>query len=190
VLRDGVLQQVDTPQRLFRRPGNLFVAAFIGSPSMNLVDAQIDGDSVSFAGFTVALPDGARPVGRDGPVVLGIRPTDFGHGASAEAGLPRIRVTPDVVEDLGSETHVIFTVDAPRVSADAVRAATEAQPGDEVALFAEDRSIFTAVLDARRPVVANTEVDLAVDPALFHFFDPETGLALESGERRPVAVGG
>jgi multiple sugar transport system ATP-binding protein len=188
VLRDGILQQVDTPQRLFRNPANLFVAAFIGSPSMNLVDARLDGSTVSFAGFTVPLPDGS-PARESGPVVLGIRPTDFVHGASADAALPRVRVTPDVVEDLGSEWHVIFTVDAPRVSADAVRAANEAQPGDEVALFAEDRAVFTAVLDARRPVAANADVELAVDPALFHFFDPETGLSLESGERRKVAVG-
>jgi multiple sugar transport system ATP-binding protein len=188
VLRDGLLQQVDRPQTLFRKPANLFVAAFIGSPSMNLVDARLDGSTVSFAGFTVPLPDGS-PARESGPVVLGIRPTDFVHGASADAALPRVRVTPDVVEDLGSEWHVIFTVDAPRVSADAVRAANEAQPGDEVALFAEDRAVFTAVLDARRPVAANADVELAVDPALFHFFDPETGLSLESGERRKVAVG-
>src|SRR5256714_8050978 len=57
VLRDGVLQQVDAPQKLFRRPANLFVAAFIGSPSMNLVDAQVDGDRVRFAGFNLKLPD-------------------------------------------------------------------------------------------------------------------------------------
>jgi multiple sugar transport system ATP-binding protein len=176
VLRDGLLQQVDTPQNLFRHPANLFVAAFIGSPSMNLVDASIDGGRVSFGGFSVPLPQALAA--RHGPVILGIRPTDFEHGEAANGDAPRIRVTPDVVEDLGSETHVIFTIDAPRVSAEAVRAATEAQSDDEVALFAADKAIFTAVLDARRPVHANAELELALDPSRFHVFDPATGLVL------------
>src|SRR5438105_7129351 len=111
VLRDGVLQQVDAPQRLFHRPANLFVAAFIGSPSMNLVDAEVDGNEVRFAGFTLSLPESSPAAGRGGRVILGIRPTDFEHGATAEAELPRMRVRPDVVEDLGSESHVIFTID-------------------------------------------------------------------------------
>src|SRR5918997_605244 len=108
VLRDGVLQQVDTPQRLFHRPKNLFVAAFIGSPSMNLVEARIDGNSVHFADVELALPPGSPVAGRREPVILGIRPTDFEHAATAEAGLPRVRVRAGVVEDLGAETHVIF----------------------------------------------------------------------------------
>jgi multiple sugar transport system ATP-binding protein len=189
VLRDGVLQQVDTPQRLFRQPANLFVAAFIGSPSMNLVDAQIDGGRVSFGGFTVPLPERSPLAGRTSPVILGVRPTDFEHGEAANGELPRLRVKPDVVEDLGSETHVIFTVDAPRVSAEAVRAATEAQGDDEVTLFAVDRAVFTAVLDARRPVVANAELELALDPARFHFFDPVTGLALDAGMPQALVAG-
>jgi len=183
VLREGVLQQVDTPQRLFRQPANLFVAAFIGSPSMNLVDAQVDGSSVSFAGFTLPLPEGESLAGHNGTVILGIRPTDFEHGGTAGAELPRIRVKPDVVEDLGSENHLIFTIDAPRVSAEAVRAATEAQGDDEGKLFADDRAVFTAVLDARRQVHPNAEIDLALDPETFYFFDPETGLSLDTGRR-------
>ncbi len=79
VLRDGVLQQVDTPQVLFHSPVNLFVAAFIGSPSMNLVEAEIVDDVVRFAGFDLALPEGSSLVGADRSVILGIRPTDFEH---------------------------------------------------------------------------------------------------------------
>ncbi|HET6223661.1 MAG TPA: sn-glycerol-3-phosphate ABC transporter ATP-binding protein UgpC, partial [Dongiaceae bacterium] len=153
VLRDGVLQQVDTPQRLFKYPANLFVAAFIGSPSMNLVDAWIEGPAVRFADWTLALPASSSLAGLDRKVILGIRPTDFEHGSTAEPELPRIRVRPDVVEDLGSENHVVFTINAPRVSAEAVRAATEATDEDEGKLFADDqRAVFTAVLDARRDV--------------------------------------
>jgi multiple sugar transport system ATP-binding protein len=184
VLRDGVLQQVDTPHRLFHQPSNLFVAAFIGSPSMNLVEAQVDGGSVRFAGFDLALPESSPLAGLNRRVILGIRPTDFEHAAAAEPEHPRVRIRPDVVEDLGAEAHLIFTIEAPRVSAEAVRAATEAGDEDEGKLFANDqRAVFTACLDARRALAAGQEVELAVDHQRFHCFDPATGLALGSAAR-------
>src|SRR5207237_7317143 len=77
VLREGVLQQCDTPQNLFHHPANLFVAAFMGSPSMNLVDATVRGGRVIFAGYSVPLPPGSPLAGAERKVVLGIRPTDF-----------------------------------------------------------------------------------------------------------------
>jgi multiple sugar transport system ATP-binding protein len=188
VLRDGVLQQVDTPQRLFHRPENLFVAAFIGSPSMNLVEAKVDGGSIHFAGYDLALPEKSPFAGLDRPVILGIRPTDFEHGATAESDLPRIHVRPDVVEDLGTEAHLIFTIDAPRVSAEAVRAASETDDEDEGKLFADDqRAVFTACLDAKRALTSGQEVELAVDHDRFHCFDPASGLAL-SGARAAAAA--
>jgi multiple sugar transport system ATP-binding protein len=189
VLRGGVLQQVDTPHTLFHRPANLFVAAFIGSPSMNLVDAQITGDRVRFAGFDVPLAEGSPVAGRDARVILGIRPTDFEHPGSVGRDLPRIRVRPDVVEDLGAENHVVFSIDAPQVSAEAVRDATEDTTGEEGKLFADDqRAVFTAVLDARQPVASGREIELAIDHARLHFFDPATGLALGADTRAPVAA--
>ncbi len=177
VLRDGLLQQVDTPQNLFHRPVNLFVAAFIGSPSMNLVDAEIANGRVSFAAVSFDLPESSPAVGFRGRLILGIRPTDFEHAATAEAELPRVRVKPDVVEDLGSEHHVIFTLDAPRVTAEAVRAASD-EGDDEVKLFADGRAVFTACVDARRTIASGSEVELAIDHRRLHFFDPATGLAL------------
>ena len=66
VMRDGRIQQVDTPQALYRRPSNLFVASFIGSPAMNLVEARFDGESVAFGGFRIPLPPGRRPAVREG----------------------------------------------------------------------------------------------------------------------------
>jgi multiple sugar transport system ATP-binding protein len=188
VLRDGVLQQVDTPQRLFRQPANLFVAAFIGSPSMNLVDAQVSQGVLRFAGYEVALPDSSPVAGRDRRVILGIRPTDFEHGIGADPALPRMRIKADVVEDLGSETHLIFTVDAPQVSAEAVRAATEGASEEEGKLFADDRAVFTAAVDAKRPVSPGQEVELALDHHHFHYFDPDTGLALDGAARRTLVA--
>jgi multiple sugar transport system ATP-binding protein len=190
VLRGGVLQQVDTPQELFRNPANLFVAAFIGSPAMNLVDAQVLRDRVAFAGYEVPLPESSPVAGLETKVILGIRPTDFEHSEGTDPALPRITVKPDVVEDLGAENHVIFSVDAPPVSAEAVREATETEEGDEGRLFADDqRAVFTAVLDARRPVVTGRPVDLAVDHARLHFFDRATGLTIGAAAKpAPVAV--
>jgi multiple sugar transport system ATP-binding protein len=189
VLRDGVLQQVDTPQRLFRAPKNLFVAAFIGSPAMNLVEADIRGSRLRFAGYDMELPPGSPVAGLDRRVILGIRPTDFEHAATAEDGLPRLSVRADVVEELGAETHVIFTVDAPEVSTEAVRAATETTTDDEGRLFADDqRASFTACLDARRAVASGAGVELAVDHRHFHFFDPGTGLALDTAERAALVA--
>jgi multiple sugar transport system ATP-binding protein len=177
VLRDGVLQQVDTPQNLFHHPTNLFVAAFIGSPSMNLIDAQIDNGRVSFADLSFELPASAPAAGLRGPLILGVRPTDFEHAASAAPDLPRIRVKPDVVEDLGSEHHVIFTLDAPRVTAEAVRAAAD-EGDDDGKLFADDRAVFTACIDAKRALTPGADVALAIDYTRLHFFDPATGLVL------------
>jgi multiple sugar transport system ATP-binding protein len=177
VLRDGLLQQVDTPQKLFRHPENLFVAAFIGSPSMNLIDADVGDGRVSFAAVSFPLPESSPVAGHKGKLIVGIRPTDFEHGESADPSLPRLRVSPDVVEDLGSEHHVIFTLDAPRVSAEAVRAASD-EGDDEGKLFADDRAVFTACLDDRSVLTTASQVELAIDHRRLHFFDPATGLAL------------
>jgi multiple sugar transport system ATP-binding protein len=105
VLRDGRLQQVDTPQKLFESPVNLFVAGFIGSPAMNFVLADLvhdDGTAVSFAGYTLPVPAdilNAKP-GLSGylgkKIILGIRPSDFGDAALADPGWRRMPVTTKV----------------------------------------------------------------------------------------------
>ena len=186
VLRDGLLQQVDTPQNLFHHPANLFVAAFIGSPSMNLVDADVADGRVSFADVSFSLPESSPAFAVSGRLILGIRPTDFEQAGTAEAELPRVRVTPEVVEDLGSEQHVIFTLDAPRVTAEAVRAASD-EGDDEGKLFADDRAVFTAVVDARRAIVPGSNVELAIDSRRLHFFDPATGASLAGALASSVA---
>ena len=187
VLRDGVLQQVDTPQTLFRRPANLFVAAFIGSPSMNLVEADVADGAVRFAGHELPLPAGEDvPAGR---LIVGIRPTDFAHGESADPALPRLVVRPEVIEDLGSEVHVIFPIDAPRVVAEAVQAAVEDLADDEGALFVDDqRSLFTARVDGDVSIRPGSAVELAVDMRRIHFFDPLTGDVVGVGRGAPTPV--
>src|SRR5688572_14315509 len=92
VMRRGVLQQCDTPQALFARPANLFVAAFIGSPAMNLVEAEVNGSEARFGACRLALPAGARLPGR---VILGLRPHDL-EPAGADPAAPRIAGTVEV----------------------------------------------------------------------------------------------
>jgi multiple sugar transport system ATP-binding protein len=188
VLRDGLLQQCDSPQQLFHHPANLFVAAFIGSPAMNLVEADVDGDEVAFGGHRLALPAGSPLRGRRRRVILGVRPTDFeAAGPATDPALPRIRIKVDVVEKLGSESHLIFAVDAPRISAEAVRAAQDSDDVDDGLLLADDeRAQFTARVDGRFAVQAGDEVTLAVDASALHAFDPDSGLALGALPAEPA----
>ena len=93
VMRDGRIVQVDVPQRLYQAPRDLFVAAFIGSPSMNLVEATVNGDEIAFGQFRVPLGSGRRPPRGIDRVVLGVRPEAFDDAAFAKPHLPRIDVT-------------------------------------------------------------------------------------------------
>jgi multiple sugar transport system ATP-binding protein len=183
VMRDGRVQQVDTPQTLYRSPRNLFVAAFIGSPAMNLVEARLDGDRVEFAGMRFPLSERARPAAASGTVVLGIRPESFQDAAFADPSLPQLDADVAVVEELGSDTHVIFPVDAPRVEAEELRETREGE--DEGPLLAAAGAVFNARVSPETDARTGRRLRLAVDPAGFHFFDPESG---ESLARRPAGV--
>ncbi|MCP9487291.1 MAG: sn-glycerol-3-phosphate ABC transporter ATP-binding protein UgpC [Gaiellaceae bacterium MAG52_C11] len=177
VMRDGRIQQLDTPQALYRSPVNLFVAAFIGSPSMNLVEADIRDSQVEFAGFRVPLDRERRPAD-DGPVLLGIRPEDFEDVAFSEPGLPTVDVEVAVVEELGAELHAIFGVDAEPIDVEAAGVAVG--EGDEARLLREGGSLFTARIDARSGAQPGRRLQLTVNPQRFHFFDPDSGDALLS----------
>jgi multiple sugar transport system ATP-binding protein len=176
VLKDGVLQQVDTPQELFHRPRNLFVAAFIGSPTINLVEARIADGALRVGGLVVPVPPHAALGARE-RVIVGIRPSDLELAEEADPAWPRIGVTVDVVENLGAEMHAIFPIEAPPIDAEAL--GTEAEEGDG-RLLADERSLFTACLGTRRPLVPGESVELAFDPSRLHFFDPGSGEALGS----------
>ena len=186
VLRDGVLQQIDTPTTLFNAPANLFVAAFIGSPSMNLVEARIEPGSVSFGGFAIPVPPAPHLRPYEGrTVILGIRPSDIDdQEVRRDASLPTIEVVPDVIEELGSEVHVIFGIDAPPVASEEVAIAysTEGDTEDMLVPLAVDegRSVFTARVDARTKARVREPVRLTLDPARFHYFDAETGVAIRA----------
>jgi multiple sugar transport system ATP-binding protein len=175
VMRDGRIQQVDKPQELYHRPANLFVGAFIGAPSMNLVEATLLSDgAVGFGRHRISLDSRRRPDVQEGTrVILGIRPEDFEDAVFADAGLPELEVQVAVLEELGSDVHVIFEVDAPRVEAAQVRAAVEDE--DESLLADEQNSLFNARIDPRTRAEVGKPLRLAVNPSRFHFFDPATG---------------
>jgi multiple sugar transport system ATP-binding protein len=162
---------MDTPQALYAAPVNLFVAAFIGSPAMNLVEADVQDGAVSFGGYRLPV----REAPRASRTIVGIRPEAFEDAAFADSSLPQIDVEVQVVEDLGADVHVIFQVDAPPVDVSEVREAA----GDEEALVLADRAVFTARIDPQTAAQVGRPLRLAVDTARFHFFDPATGLRLE-----------
>jgi multiple sugar transport system ATP-binding protein len=178
VMRSGTVQQVDTPQALYRAPSNLFVAAFIGSPSMNLVEAELEEGAVSFAGYRIPLAPERRPDGRvSGRLIVGIRPQDLTDAGTNGSDLPTIDVEAAVVEELGSATHLLFTIEAPPVDVDSVRAASD--DNERATLLATDRRVlFTAELDEGVNVRAGQHVRLALDTTRFHFFDPDSGARL------------
>jgi multiple sugar transport system ATP-binding protein len=168
VMRDGHILQCDRPQQLYAKPNNLFIAAFIGSPAMNLVEATCDDGAVRFGQFSVAVP--AAPT--SGRFVLGIRPESF-EDATFAPGLPTIEVEVVVVEELGSDAHVFFEVDAAPITAEVLESVTEG------GLLPTDRALFTARVDARTAARVGAPLELAVDPARFQFFDPESGLRFQ-----------
>src|SRR6266498_3691988 len=172
VMRDGRLLQVDTPHRLYAEPRDLFVAAFIGSPAMNLVEATIADDAVTFGQYSVPLEPARRRPGTN-RVVLGIRPETFEDVAFAQLGQPTIDIEPTVVEDLGSDANLLFPVRAPRISAESLQAQSE-----DATLLADEQSLFTARVDPRTSARPGGRLALAVDPTRFHFFDSKTGQSL------------
>jgi multiple sugar transport system ATP-binding protein len=188
VMRDGKLQQADSPQALFNAPVNLFVAGFMGSPAMNFVGASLvrdDGPAVVFAGLRLPVPDAvlaARPglsdyFGRD--LILGLRPSDFEDGDLADATWPRIPATADVTEALGSEMHVLFRVDAPPVQHAALGDARAAEDNEDAALpLTAGKTLWTARVAARSMIVPGQPVKLAVDTTNLQFFDPSSGLSI------------
>ncbi len=188
VMNRGVLQQVDAPQDMYDRPANLFVAGFIGSPAMNMVDAVVrrsqDGGSVEFAGISLRVPEETfrqRPAlaARDGStVVLGIRPEDIEDPAFINDRLDGsdIRVVVDIREAMGSEVYVHFGVDAPAViTDDTLDLAADAELLTEVDAA---RASFVGRLNPRTSAQRGQPVTLQVDTRRLHFFDRDTGEAI------------
>ena len=192
VLKQGHLQQVDAPQVLYDHPANIFVAGFIGSPAMNLVDSSLDRDgdrvAVTFGSTTIELDDrvlARRPslVRYEGRrVVVGIRPEDLQDASLAPDGLRSRRMTArvDLLEALGSEVLAHFTVDAPPVVTDDTKELVRdlGTTAQLEARAAEGTSSFVARLDPRTPARRGEPLELAVDVERMHFFDLDGGRSI------------
>ncbi len=189
VLRDGQLQQVDTPQYLFESPVNLFVAGFIGSPAMNFVTAELvrdDGLAVTFAGYKLAVPPAVMEA-KHGladyfgkKVILGIRPSDFEDASLGDSQWGTMRVTTGITEELGTEIHVIFTIDAPPVEhASLTKAADTDDDAEEAAsALVGGKSLWMARVSARSQARPGQPIELGVDTRNLQFFDPASGLSI------------
>jgi len=190
VMNAGRLQQVDTPQVLYDQPKNEFVAGFIGSPSINLVEAQLQKTnghrSVSFGEHELAVDERASR-NRSGindyidrPIILGIRPEDF-EDASIESDAPgdrRMKVTIDLTEPLGADVLVYFDTAAAGVMSSAVAADV---PAEDAAVRlgggdgdASGKPRLCARVSPRTRIAVGSSAELAVDTSRLYFFDPVT----------------
>jgi multiple sugar transport system ATP-binding protein len=194
VIRKGELQQVDPPQVLYDHPNNLFVAGFIGSPAMNMVEASLrrsnDALTVEFGSHRIRLDDRVlidRPAlkeyeGRQ--VVVGMRPEDL-EDAELEPDAPddqRIRAVVDLREALGSTVMVHFPVDAPMVLTEVTKELLEEDASfvhtDLRDASGKESSTFVAQLDPRTGAAARAPIELVVDTIRMHFFDVDSGLGI------------
>jgi multiple sugar transport system ATP-binding protein len=197
VMRKGELQQVADPQTLYDQPVNLFVAGFIGSPSMNMVEATLEARNGGYAAKvgsqSIAIPAetvSARPAlakysGRE--VVLGIRPEDL-EDAALNTNAPaeqRLQGKTELTEALGSEIMVHFSIAARPAVTDDVRELAQ-DVGDDrkvegLAEGAAETATLVGRFGARSRVRPGQPVEVAVDARSLHFFDPETGLGIYDG---------
>lgn len=187
VMNKGVLQQVDAPQRLYDRPENLFVAGFIGTPPMNLLEATVSANgsvSVDLGGHKLPIAEEAvrlypRLREYDGrSVIVGLRPGDL-HPAQERSDLPQLHARVELVESLGGESMAYFKVDARQIK-------SEAHAVDETLAAADDRE--ESVVGSRPNLVASfpphvqlrlgDDVGVGVDTRNLHFFDEASGAPL------------
>jgi multiple sugar transport system ATP-binding protein len=187
VLRGGVLEQLDTPLGLYRRPANVFVAAFIGSPAMNLVEATIRSGAVAFGGYALPLPRGMDVAAYEGHrVVVGFRPTALEDAAVVpNPTLPTLGATVDVIEELGPEVHLECRLDqgpeGPDEQVNFLRFTSRGQPTTAPAeVAAGGGGLLRAIVDPRTSVARGEHIRLTLDPGALHLFDGDSGVAIET----------
>jgi multiple sugar transport system ATP-binding protein len=161
VMREGTIQQCDTPRRLFDQPRNVFVATFMGSPPMNLLKANMTGGGIRFGRYELPIAAGVRlPDALPTTLLIGLRPGDVALDRNAPSHWPRIEMVPHAVEEHGHERIVRFRYDA------AVPSGENTEPE------------INALLGGRDVIAVGERLRLGVDTAHLHFFDPQNGNAL------------
>jgi multiple sugar transport system ATP-binding protein len=185
VMSKGVLQQVDAPQRLYDRPENLFVAGFIGTPPMNLLEGRVSangGVSIDLGGNTLPIPDQALANypklpewnGRD--VIVGLRAGDL-HPAQGFDQLPQITANVELVESLGGESMAYFKVNARQIKAESTAAEEELENEDATSVVGS-RPNLVASFPPHVQLKLGDRVQIAVDAKNLHFFDEGSGAPL------------
>ncbi|MDX6437783.1 MAG: multiple sugar transport system ATP-binding protein [Gaiellaceae bacterium] len=184
VMNQGLLQQVDTPQRLYDQPANLFVAGFIGTPPMNLIEADVsvDGDDVSLVigGQRLPAPDAALkryPALRGAGgrrVVVGLRAGDL-HLARDRPDLPTLTARLELVEVLGSESIAYFRIDAMAIRPEGVDEETDDEMDGQGVTAARPNFVASVPAESAYGLEIDTDVPIAVDAAKLHAFDQESG---------------
>jgi len=185
VMSKGVLQQVDAPQRLYDRPENLFVAGFIGTPPMNLLEARVTVNgtvSIDLGGNMLPIPDQALASyprlrewnGRD--VIVGLRAGDL-HPAQGFDQLPQITADVELVESLGGESMAYFKVNARQIKAESSAAEEELENEDEASVVGS-RPNLVASFPPHVQLKIGDRVQIAVDAKNLHFFDEASGAPL------------
>jgi multiple sugar transport system ATP-binding protein len=183
VMSKGYLQQVDAPQRLYDRPDNLFVAGFIGTPPMNLLEAGVSVNGtveIDLGGNRIPVADEALReyprlrefAGRN--VIVGLRPGLL-HPAREEPGMPSLRATVELVEALGGESMAYFQVDARQIKAEVPDETLESE--DEASVVGS-RPNLVASFPPHIMLRIGEEVPVAIDTRGLHFFEESSGAPL------------
>ena len=185
VIRKGELQQIDTPREIYLKPKNIFVAGFIGSPSMNFVYANVGvnkssiqlnfgNDQIEYKGEKL----GELKTFENKEIVMGIRPEAFedGNYANASEFSESIKVSVSLLEQLGSDSYIHFYKDIKPVQTEAIEEIL-ADEGEDISVLG-DNTKFIARINPNSTVVEGKEIELKIDPSKLHFFNPETGDAI------------
>ncbi len=189
VMRAGVLQQVGSPSELYGQPVNLFVAGFVGSPSMNFLPGELEGATLRLPIGNVQIPDVLRRRLESGPgggrrgVIVGLRPEDFEDakvvGDRAQGHTFRAKV--DVLESMGSEYYAYFMVESERVSSRELDELAQ-DAGSADLPHSHEGSQVVARLAPESQVAQGQEAELWFNSEHVHLFDPETGSSLLGGD--------
>ncbi len=184
VIRKGVLQQINTPREIYLYPKNIFVAGFIGSPSMNFVYATVNSSSkgivLKFGEDEILSKDAPESLNEyEGQqIVLGIRPEAFEDSvyANKEEFSEEINIEVSLLEQLGSDTYIHFYKDINPVQTEAIEEILADEGEDISALGTETK--FIARINPNATIKEGQSVNLAIDPTKLHYFNPETGLSI------------
>jgi multiple sugar transport system ATP-binding protein len=199
VMRAGELQQVGSPSELYSRPVNLFVAGFIGSPAMNFLPGELDGNSVRLPIGTLPLPDELRRKLETGPgggrrgVIAGLRPEHFEDASLVgpqQHGGATFRANIDVLESLGSEYYAFFDVESERVSARELEELAQEAGAADLPSSGAERVQMVARLGGSSQARQGQPLELWFDPQHLQLFDPETGRSLLAGGQQESATSG